>query len=98
MGFKQNLLKRKVERELQKIGVVTVNQSSCDGCGSCVEVCPQSAIQLITLSENEVKELPFKDRLKVKLKGNKKSQINTDLCTVCGLCLKQCHEFAIRKV
>ena len=98
MGFKQNFIAKKLEQELKiKNGIVSVDKNSCDGCGSCIAICPQSAIQMIILSNEDVKQMPFKGRLKVKIKGNNKAYIDEDLCTNCGLCMKQCHEFAIHK-
>ncbi len=97
--FKQRLINTKLEQELNiKNGLVTVDEISCDGCGVCVDVCPSSAIDLKKLTNEEVKKLPFKGRIKVMIKGSNKASINQDLCTACGLCLKQCHEFAIHKV
>lgn len=97
-NFKQRIIGEKIEKELSiKNGIVRVDNISCDGCGDCIEACPHSAIQLITLSDEEIKELPFKGRLKVMAKGKEKALINPDLCTRCGLCMKQCHEFAIHK-
>lgn len=99
MGLKQNLYRKKLEQELQiKGGVVVVDISSCDGCGSCVDTCPQTAISIITLSRGQIKDLPFKGRLKVRLKGANKAFINPELCVACGKCMLQCHEFAIHKV
>lgn len=99
MNFKQKLIAKKLEQELSiKHGVVTVDEASCDACGACVETCPHSAIEINPLSDEQVKMLSFKGRLKVKIKGSDKAHINQDLCTACGLCMKQCHEFAIHKV
>lgn len=98
MGFKQNIIAKKLKQELKiKGGIVSVDKNSCDGCGSCIDICPQSAIQIITLSKDEVKQMPFKGRLKVKIKGNNKALITPELCASCGKCMKQCHEFAIHK-
>ena len=77
---------------------MTVDESSCDGCGQCIDACPQSAKNMITLSADDVKSLSFKGRLKVRIKGNQKATINSDVFTSCGLCMKQCHEYAIHKV
>lgn len=93
------MIAKKLEQELSiKGGIVTVDEISCDGCGNCVKTCPFDAIDLITLSDKAIKDLPFKGRLKVMVKGSEKALINQDLCTACGLCMKNCHEFAIHKV
>lgn len=98
-NLKQIFFDRKMKHELRiKDGIVTVDESSCDGCGQCIDTCPQSAIRMITLSADDVKNLSFKGRLKVRFKGNQKAMINPDACSSCGLCIKQCHEFAIHKV
>lgn len=49
------------------------------------------------LADQEVKALPIKGRIKVMIKGKNKAIINQDLCTACGICMKNCHEFAIHK-
>lgn len=98
-GLKQHIIKKRLEQELcLKDAVVIVDESECDGCGSCVDICPHTAIHIKTLTKDEIKILSFNGRLKVKLKGSNKAYINPDLCTACGLCMKQCHEFAIHKV
>lgn len=95
---KQRIIAKKLKQELSiRGGIVSVDTSSCDGCGDCIDACPQSAIKIIVLPDEEIKKLSFKGRLKVKIKGGNKAVINPDLCTACGLCMKQCHEFAIHK-
>lgn len=96
--FKQNMIAKNLERALSiDEGIVRVDEISCDGCKGCVDTCPHSALFLKALTDDEVKKLPFKGRLKVMIKGNIKAYINQDLCTGCGQCMKQCHEFAIHK-
>lgn len=96
--LKQRLIGKKLEQELSiKNGVVKVDEVACEGCGGCVEECPFDAINMKVLSDQEVKALPFKGRIKVMLKGKEKAIINQDLCTACGLCMKVCPEFAIHK-
>ena len=96
--LKQRFIERKIAKELNKPGDgIQIDKSSCDGCGNCVEVCPQSAISIKILSHEEIKALSFKGRMKVRFKGIGKAEINTDLCISCYLCLKQCHEVAIKK-
>lgn len=97
--IKQLIIAKKLEQELSlKGGIVVVDESSCDACMKCVEICPKSAISIITLSDEEVKNLSFMGRFKVRIKGKDKAHINMDLCVACGLCMKECHEFAIHKV
>ena len=97
--LKQRIIAKKLEQELRlKDAIVVVDESSCDGCGNCVDTCPHSAIHIKTLSEKEIQKLSFKGRLKVRIKGSSKANIIIELCTTCGLCMKQCHEFAIHKV
>jgi len=98
MNFKQKIIAKRLKQELSiKNGIVTVDEISCDGCGVCVNVCPFSAIDMKTLNDKEVRELPFKGRLKVLFNGSDKAFVNQGLCTSCGLCMKKCHEFAIHK-
>lgn len=97
-NFKQRIIDKKLKEELSiKNGIVKVDEVSCDGCGDCIEKCPFDALSMITLTDKEVKALPFKGRLKVMVKGSDKAIINQDLCTACGICMKNCHEFAIHK-
>ena len=99
MNFKQRIIAKKLEQELAiKDGVVVVDESSCDGCGNCVVTCPHSAIEIVTLNDDQVQKLSFKGRLKVKVKGAEKAYIDQNICTACGKCMKQCHEFAIHKM
>lgn len=98
-NLKQRIIADKLKQELSiKNGIVVIDETSCDGCGDCVDKCPHSAIHIKALSDKEVKNLSFKGRLKVMIKGNNKAIINPDLCTTCGACMKHCHEFAIHKV
>ncbi|QZT37079.1 4Fe-4S binding protein [Halosquirtibacter xylanolyticus] len=99
MGLKNKLFAKELDKELRiKNGILTIDQNSCDGCGVCVQKCPFDAMTIIELSREQIEQLSFKGRLKVRIKGANKAFVDDHLCTVCGACMKTCHEFAIHKV
>ena len=89
-------LKPKLNR-IALAGEIRINTSSCDGCGKCVDICPNKVISLRDLSDAEIAELPFKGRVKVLFKGRRKAYVqNINACISCRLCEKNCHESAIQ--
>lgn len=77
------------------LDAVFINSNACDGCGMCASVCPTKVFEMKELTGQEVSELSFFGRLKVKIKGKVKSEVvNADACIACGKCLS-CHERAI---
>lgn len=54
-----------------------VDESTCNGCGKCVNVCPVEAMTLISANN------PTKPKMK-------KARLNEDICLGCGLCVKNC--------
>jgi ferredoxin len=54
-----------------------VNETNCNGCGKCVDICPVEAMTLVS-SNN-----PHKPK-------SKKALLNEDTCLGCGLCVKVC--------
>ncbi len=54
-----------------------VDESNCNGCGKCVNVCPVEAMTLISANN------PTKPKMK-------KARLNEDICLGCGLCVKAC--------
>jgi NAD-dependent dihydropyrimidine dehydrogenase PreA subunit len=79
--------------------IPVINIIKCDGDGKCMDVCPNEVFEMYTLAPEQVKHLPFKGRLKVRIKGTKKSRaVNSQDCTTCGLCVDSCHEHAIELV
>ena len=56
-----------------------VNQSTCNGCGKCVDACPVEAMTLVSSND------PHKPK-------HKKASINEDICLGCGICVKVCHK------
>lgn len=76
---------------------IIINHSSCEGCGTCVQMCPQNALALIELTDAEVLKLPFMGRLKTRFKGKQKAILqNPESCIECGTCKDNCHERAIK--
>ncbi|HID18590.1 TPA: ferredoxin family protein [Candidatus Bathyarchaeota archaeon] len=59
---------------------VTVDLDKCNGCGTCVDVCPVSVF--------EIKEVEGYD-------GKKSVVIDQDACIVCRSCEVQCEQQAI---
>ncbi|QZE14801.1 4Fe-4S binding protein [Halosquirtibacter laminarini] len=98
MGLKQKLFAKKIKEKLSvKDGYIAVNIASCDGCRNCITYCPKDAISIREITTEEKKDLPLKGRIKVKIKGPNKAFIDTTRCIVCGICMEQCHEYAIHK-
>lgn len=54
-----------------------VDESNCNGCAKCVNVCPVEAMTLISANN------PTKPKIK-------KARLNEDICLGCGLCVKVC--------
>lgn len=76
---------------------ISINPNSCDGCGACVEVCKKSVLELRDITDQEHKALHFMGKFKVRIKGREKSfVVQPENCVSCGLCVKHCHERAIR--
>lgn len=59
-----------------------VDESNCNGCGKCVNVCPVEAMTLISANN------PNKSKMK-------KARLNEDICLGCGLCVKICDKDTI---
>ena len=65
--------------------VSVVIEENCIGCGSCADVCPFNAIELVE------REKSFEDITIL----TKKSSVNSALCKGCGSCGVQCPNSAI---
>lgn len=53
-----------------------VDLAHCNGCARCAEDCPYEAIRMVRRTD----DLPFPTQ----------AQVNTDLCTSCGICVGSC--------
>lgn len=62
-----------------------LEQSNCNGCGKCVNVCPVEALSLV--SANDAKN-----------PKTKMVKLEEDLCLGCGLCVRECQVDAIKMV
>ncbi len=77
--------------------ILGIDWNMCDGCGKCVEFCPQSVLELKEISQADYKKLRWFGKMKVKFKGSIKSNvINASDCIGCGECADNCHENAIK--
>lgn len=54
-----------------------INETECNGCGKCVEVCPVEAMTLVSAND------PGK-------KKKKKAKLNEEICLGCGVCVRIC--------
>ncbi len=54
-----------------------INETVCNGCGKCVNVCPVEAMTLVSAND------PNKPKLKM-------ARLNEDLCLGCGVCVRTC--------
>ena len=78
------------------LGEIIINNNFCDGCGVCINKCPNNVLELKDISDKDYKGLTVWGKLKVKLKGKQKSFVeNIEACIQCGLCEDNCHEAAI---
>jgi ferredoxin len=58
------------------------DESNCNGCGKCVNVCPVEAMTLVSANN------PDKPKMKI-------ARLNEDICLGCGLCVKVCDKDTI---
>ncbi len=85
-----------MKNKIEIAASVFVNLNACDGCGVCATACPTGVFSMKGLNDDEINELSFLGRLKVRIKGNKKSDVEKpDACIACGKCVSSCHEHAI---
>ena len=54
-----------------------IEESKCNGCGKCVDVCPVEAMSLVSANN------PAKPK-------RKKARLNEEICLGCGLCVRSC--------
>jgi ferredoxin len=54
-----------------------VDETACNGCGKCVNVCPVEAMSLVSANQ------PHRP-------GHKKARLNEEICLGCGVCVRAC--------
>lgn len=62
-----------------------IRNENCNACGKCVDVCPVSAMGLISAND------PFKSKAKT-------AKVDDNICLGCGLCARACSNGCIRMV
>jgi ferredoxin len=60
-----------------------IDDSACNGCGRCTELCPVAAMGLVSAND------PHKPKRKT-------ARLDPDRCLGCGVCVRDCREGAIR--
>lgn len=74
-----------------------INHTKCDGDGACISVCPNNVFSFREITNVEYNQLPFLGKVKTKIKGRYKSFVTQPKsCIGCNLCVKNCHEKAIK--
>ena len=78
-----------LDREEERL-YPTIEEERCSGCGSCMDACPQKAIE-IKVADTEVSVFgPISNT------GIPKAHINEDSCVACGLCASTCPSDVIK--
>lgn len=73
-----------------------INRNRCEGKGDCVEVCPFTVFEVVTLPKNQRSGLSIIGMIKGFAHQWQQAQvINPSACEACGLCVKACPEHAI---
>lgn len=73
-------------------GIAEIDTQKCGGCGTCVEACPRSAIELLPISANTVVKCRNKDV------GRAAVAVCMMACIGCKRCEKECETDAIKVV
>ena len=63
--------------------IPVIDESTCNGCGKCVDVCPVEAMGMVSAGDPHHKKM-------------KKARIDEDLCLGCGVCVRNCREESLR--
>jgi len=83
---KENIFLTPREASDRYRGFHTNDHSKCTGCGTCGEICPTEAINMIVLPDQ-----PFEDG-----KKNERPAIDYGRCSFCGLCVDICTSDSLR--
>jgi Na+-translocating ferredoxin:NAD+ oxidoreductase RNF subunit RnfB len=62
-----------------------INESTCSGCGKCVDVCPVEAMSIVSAND------PHQPK-------KRKARLNEEICLGCGLCVRTCSSRSITLV
>ncbi|MCX6142552.1 MAG: 4Fe-4S binding protein [Ignavibacteriales bacterium] len=63
--------------------IPVIDESTCNGCGKCVDVCPVEAMGLVSAGDPNHKK-------------RKRARIDEELCLGCGVCVRSCREESLR--
>lgn len=73
---------------------ITVNQSTCTGCGLCVQRCPMEALHLLDAPSVKGRDTTVKGKdgrqRELANKTGKVAELNPESCIGCGVCAYKC--------
>jgi len=70
----------------------------CEACGNCAKRCPQNAITIVELAEEDMDDNPydFSGDFAAAEKNHKRAQVAAEKCVLCGYCTAVCPVFALK--
>ena len=63
--------------------IPVIDETTCNGCGKCVDVCPVEAMGLVSAGDPNHKKM-------------KKARLDDERCLGCGVCVRSCREESLR--
>lgn len=95
-GLSRDLALKEASRCLQCDFLLEIGEKGCTYCGTCVENCPQKALELVFLNkdpnrfkEHSDEEIWFSNG-HWHIRGDARVARNPELCIQCGVCLRAC--------
>ena len=79
--------------------IPVVDFSRCEAKGPCAEVCPYDIFEIRKIEPSDCANLGFLSKLQSRVHGGRVSYTpKPDQCRACGLCVKACPEYAVKRI